>query len=324
MTTLRQALPPFALQPQFVTRVWGTRDLRAWYPDLAIGEPIGEAWLSGDECQALSGPLAGQPLRQIFAEHAPQMIGDASTTTDSPLLIKILFAQEKLSVQVHPDDAMAQRKGFPRGKTECWYALEAQPGAQVACGLKAGASLAVIEASLHDHTLENWLNVLPVATGEMIFVDAGTVHAIWPGSVLLETQQNCDLTYRLYDYGRPRELHIQESLEALRLDTQAGKVTPVVESDRTVLLDSPYFRIERKTLRGHLHNAQLCSSGEPAAVSYLFSGAKSIEIQTADQQVIPWPANTLLAIPARSEDFQLQSAEPVEVVRIVARQPIAR
>lgn len=321
MTTPRQVLPPFALQPQFVARVWGTRDLRAWYPELAISEPIGEAWLSGDDCQALSGPLAGQPLRRIFAEHAASMTG--SSTTDSPLLIKILFAQEKLSVQVHPDDAMAQRKGFPRGKTECWYALEAQPGAQVACGLKSGASLEAIEASLHDHTLENWLDVLPVSTGEMIFVDAGTVHAIWPGSVLLETQQNCDLTYRLYDYGRPRELHIQESLEALRLHTQAGKVAPIVEKDRTLLLDSAYFRIERKTLNGSLRNSQLCRSGELPALSYLFAGAKSIEIQTADKQPVPWPANTLLVLPAACAEFQLHSAQPVEIIRIVARQPIA-
>jgi mannose-6-phosphate isomerase len=321
VTTPPQLLPPFALQPQFVARVWGTRDLRAWYPDLLVGEPIGEAWLSGDDCQALSGPLVGQPLRRIFAENAASISG--SHTTDSPLLIKILFAQEKLSVQVHPDDAMAQRKGFPRGKTECWYALEAQPGAQVACGLKSGASLAAIEASLHDHTLENWLNVLPVSTGEMIFVDAGTVHAIWPGSVLLETQQNCDLTYRLYDYGRPRELHIQESLEALRLHTQAGKVAPIVQPDRTLLLDSSYFRIERQTLHGSLHSAQLRSSSEPPALSYLFAGANPVSVHTADPQTIPWPANSLLAIPAACKEFQLRSTEPVDLIRIVARQPIA-
>ena len=272
MNTLPQTLPPFALEPRFVARVWGTHDLRDWYPDLAIGEAIGEAWLSGDECPAHSGPLAGQPLRHIFAEHAPLMMGDVSGSADSPLLIKILFAQEKLSVQVHPDDAMAQRKGFPRGKTECWYALKAAPDAQVACGLKPGASLAAIEASLHDHTLENWLDVLPVSTGDMIFVDAGTVHAIWPGSVLLETQQNCDLTYRLYDYGRPRPLHIQESLEALRLHTQAGKIPPVIEHDRTLLLDSKYFRIEQHTLHGSLTHTQLGSAGDSPALSYLFVG----------------------------------------------------
>ncbi len=320
MTTSPQTLPPFALQPQFVARIWGTRDLSAWYPEMALGEPIGEAWLSGDACLAHSGPLAGQTLGRIFAEDAPRMIGVASA--DSPLLIKILFAQEKLSVQVHPDDAMAQRKGFPRGKTECWYALEAAPGAEVACGLKPDATLAAIEASLHDQTLENWLNALPVSTGEMIFVDAGTVHAIWPGSVLLETQQNCDLTYRLYDYGRPRPLHIQESLEALRLHTRAGKIPPVVQRDRTVLLDSTYFRIEKLAFSGGLNSSQLLNPDEAPALSYLFAGRHRITVKTAQQETVPWPANALLAVPACCEAFQLSSAEPAEVIRIVASQPL--
>jgi mannose-6-phosphate isomerase len=127
-------------------------------------------------------------------------------------------------VQVHPDDAMAQKYGHPRGKTECWYVLEAEPGAQVACGLKPGVTLDQVKAGIEAGTLEQSLNLLDVARGEMIFVDAGTVHAIWPGSILLETQQNCDLTYRMYDYGRGRELHIEKSLEAIRLQTRAGKV----------------------------------------------------------------------------------------------------
>ena len=126
-------------------------------------------------------------------------------------------------MQVHPDDKMAQKYGLPRGKTECWYALAAEPGAEVAVGVKPGTTLAEIEEGIRAGTLESRLSMLPVAAGDTIYVDAGTVHAIWPGSILLETQQNSDTTYRMYDYGRGRELHIQKSLEATKFTTRAGK-----------------------------------------------------------------------------------------------------
>ncbi len=153
----------------------------------------------------------------------------------------MIFAREKLSVQVHPDDRLAQKYGEPRGKTECWYALAAEAGAQVAAGLKSGVTLDALRAGIEAGTLEKSLKVLPVHAGDMIYVDAGTVHAIWPGSVLLETQQNCDLTYRMYDYGRGRELHIEKSLKAVRLKTKAGKVMPKFLKDRTVLVERRIF-----------------------------------------------------------------------------------
>ena len=318
------SLPPFALQPQLVPRIWGTRHLERWYPDATLTEAVGEAWLSGDACVALSGPLRGQSLREIFQSHGPAMLGTLPGTGDSPLLIKVIFAEEKLSVQVHPDDAMAQRKGTPRGKTECWYALEARPGAEVACGLKPGATREAIEASLKDNSLEEWLDVLPVAAGEMIFVEAGTVHAIWPGAVLLETQQNSDVTYRLYDYGRPRPLHLAESLEAMRFTNNSGKRRPVALADRELLVDCAYFRIERMTIRGATAGGQL-DHGEPR-LNYLFrtSGSSSgssggtVRVIGRDGDEIPWPANTVLAVPARRQEFTLHCETQAELVRIVA------
>ena len=101
-------------------------------------------------------------------------------------------------------------------------------------GLKQGVTLDEVQEQIETGTLEESLNVMPVSAGDLIFVDAGTVHAIWPGSILLEVQQNCDLTYRMYDYGRPRELHIEKSMEATRLKTDAGKLTPSLLEDRTV------------------------------------------------------------------------------------------
>src|ERR1019366_2900086 len=229
---LSSALAPFLIEPRFVGRVWGYQDLHPWYDRVAGEEPIGEVWLTGDDCRVASGPLAGKTLGKVFSESSAALLGSAAPSPESPLLIKTIFAREKLSVQVHPDDKLAQKYGEPRGKTECWYALAAEPEAEVAVGVKPGTTLAEIEEGIRAGTLEARLNMLPVAAGDMIFVDAGTVHSIWPGSILLETQQNCDLTYRMYDYGRPRELHIEKSIEATKLATRAGKVAPRQLADR--------------------------------------------------------------------------------------------
>jgi mannose-6-phosphate isomerase len=247
--------------------VWGSRDLRPWYNVVAeSGDPVGEAWLSGDECVASSGAHAGETLGLLFAEYPESLLGRSAPSSGSPLLIKVLFAKEKLSVQVHPDDAMARKYGDPRGKTECWYALEAEPGAQVACGLKPGTTLDEVKTGIETGTLESNLNLVDVLQGDAIFVDAGTVHAIWPGSILLETQQNCDLTYRLYDYGRGRELHIARSLEAIHLKTRAGKLPAKALADRSILIDSDYFRVERISVAGGRASASLSSEDESLAV----------------------------------------------------------
>ncbi len=193
----------FRLEPWYSPRPWGFPDLRPWFNIVAEGEPIGEAWLTGDDCLVATGPHAGKTLGSLFHEAPEALLGKDAPAPDSPLLIKVIFAHEKLSVQVHPDDWMARKYGEPRGKTECWYALAAQAGAQVAVGLKPGTTLEQVRAGIGDGSLQNLLQLLPVSAGDMIFVDAGTVHAIWPGSILLETQQNSDITYRMFDYGRP-------------------------------------------------------------------------------------------------------------------------
>jgi mannose-6-phosphate isomerase len=138
-------LAPFRIEPTFVGRVWGFKDLRPWYDMTAANEPLGEVWLSGDECLVATGDHAGKTLGSLFAEAPESMLGAVAPSPASPLLIKVIFAQEKLSVQVHPDDQLARKYGYPRGKTECWYALSAEPGAQVAAGLKSGVTLDQIE-----------------------------------------------------------------------------------------------------------------------------------------------------------------------------------
>ena len=310
---------PFRIAPVFVNRVWGWTDLNPWFAQSSQSDPIGEVWLTGDDCVAETGPWAGHKLSEIFAEHRDSMLGPAAPGEGSPLLIKVLFAREKLSVQVHPDDAMARKYGFPRGKTECWYALAADPGAQVACGLKPGVTVESIRTAIADGTLEKDLNVIPIEAGEIIFVDSGTVHAIWPGSVILETQQNSDITYRMFDYGRPRELHIEKSLEAMRLSTHAGKIEPRILPDRTLLLDAKYFRIERIAIAHSITAAALreTDDGFPG-LSYLFAAAGSGAITGSFDQV-SLPACGIIAVPAQAPDFTVTSHGGLELIRMVAK-----
>jgi mannose-6-phosphate isomerase len=316
---------PFRIEPLFVGRVWGYRDLRPWYNKTADGEPLGEVWLTGDACVIATGPQKGKTLGGLFSEAPEALLGSAAAryaAAGSPLLIKMIFAREKLSVQVHPDDKMAQKYGEPRGKTECWYALAAEPGAHVAAGLKPGVTLEQIKARIHDGTLEESLQVLPVEAGDMVFVDAGTVHAIWPGSILLETQQNCDMTYRMFDYGRPRELHIEKSLEATRLTTRAGLVTPKTLADRTVLIDVEYFRVERLPVRGRRGSDTLPADEEEAnGLSYLFAAEGAGKIVGGGYEAVELPPRGIVAIPAAAPAFEVEDLGGLDLIRIAPNWP---
>ncbi len=232
MTT---SVAPFRLKPWFSERVWGKQDLRPWYSDTGTRELVGEAWLTGPQCVVETGVFAGREFASVAAE-----LGGAC-----PLLVKLLFPKEKLSVQVHPDDVQARAMGETRGKTECWYVLEAEPEAYVSLGLKDDVDAAKFRAAVSEGTAEELLRQVPVSVGDMLFVDAGTVHAIGPGVVLLETQQTSDVTYRLYDYGRPRELHLEKGLAVMKSETAAGKVAPRTMDGFVRLIEQKYFVVDR-------------------------------------------------------------------------------
>jgi len=244
-------LYPLLLQPRFHERPWGARDLAPVYSREITGAPIGEAWLTGDDCRVDNGPLSGKTLAAVARDFGPDLLGEtARDISRFPLLIKFLFPRDKLSVQVHPDDEMAAAVGQPCGKTECWYVLRAEPGAQIGLGLKPGVTRAEVERAIREVRMEQLLNWMDIHASDMIYVDAGTVHAIGPGAVIVETQQNSDTTYRLYDYGRPRELHIQDGLRATREQTHAGKVPsgkPQVENGKTRsnLVTAPCFIVDQ-------------------------------------------------------------------------------
>ena len=315
-------LAPFGIEPYYSVRPWGFHDLRPWYDRVAEGDPIGEVWLTGDECAIATGPHKGEKLGVLFAEAHDAMVGLVAPA-GSPLLIKVIFAREKLSVQVHPDDKMAQKYGEPRGKTECWYALAAEPGAKVALGVKPGTTLKQIEEEIQAGTLESSLNLVPVAAGDLIFVDAGTIHGIWPGSILLETQQYSDTTYRMFDYGRGRELHIQKSLEATKLATRAGKIAPRRLADRFVLIDVEYFRVERVPVEGSRTSESL-RGGEKPGLAYLFAAAGAGRLTGAGFEPVELPARGIVAVPAASPEFVLEdlgAGDKLDLIRITPNWP---
>jgi len=316
-------LAPFRVAPFFRTRIWGFHDLRPWFDFTTTGEPIGEVWLTGDMCLAETGPLAGDSLDEIFRDHTIALLGEGYAGESFPLLVKVLFPKEKLSVQVHPDDAMAQKYGDPRGKTECWYALDAQPGASLALGIKPGADSEKVRAAILNSSLEELLEMVPVHKQDMIFVDAGTVHAIDPGVVLLETQQNCDLTYRMYDYGRHRELHIDKSLEAMRMKTRAGKVAPVAENSHTRLIDVSYFRVDRFSLDASGHASLPSSESEQGRfndrvqILFVSNGEVTLFADSSPEEPIRVGCRQTAIVPAHAGPWSLATAGSAEVIRIV-------
>src|SRR5579863_200301 len=218
-------LYPLLMSPAFDPRPWGTLDLSPIYPNHRFDEKIGESWLTGDQTKVANGPLRGKSLAELSVQFGRVLVGDAASDPHRfPLLCKFLFPHEKLSVQVHPDDEAARRVGQPCGKTECWYVAHAKPGAQVGLGLKDGVTREAFEAAVHGQSAEDLLNWINVYAGEMLYVPGGTVHTLGPGAVIVETQQQSDTTYRLYDYGRPRELHLERGIAAIKEKVASGKV----------------------------------------------------------------------------------------------------
>jgi mannose-6-phosphate isomerase len=301
-------LGPITLEPIFQERIWGVNELPAWYTRPAIDAPIGEVWLTAETCVAGEGPLPGQSLAELTKLYPEQMAADPGG--QFPLLMKILLPREKLSVQVHPNDAEAQLLGQPRGKTECWYVLSADPGATVAVGFREHMTPDHIRAAIANNTLESKLRYLPVHAGDMVFVDAGTVHAIGPNMVVLETQQYSDITYRLYDYGRPRELHVDAGLAVSKNSLAAGLVAPVPMQDFTRLVASDYFLVDRFTLKPELPTIL----GLVDHLQILVALTPGCILTTPTLPPTPLPPGKAVLLPAEDLPYAIHGAG--EIIRI--------
>jgi mannose-6-phosphate isomerase len=315
-------LYPLLMLPEFDPRPWGTQNLSPIYPNRRFEEKIGEAWLTGDDCKIANGPLAGQTLLQLSEKYQRELVGDAARDARHfPLLLKFLFPHEKLSVQVHPDDEQARRVGQPWGKTECWYVAHAKPGSQIALGLKPGVSVAQLEQAIQEKRAEEVLNWLKVYTGDMIYVAGGTVHTLGPGSVMVETQQQSDTTYRLYDYGRPRELHLKEGLAAVKLKVASGKVVrpaPVQitggNNRQAPLVIAPYFVVDMFEMKEAQELSTRDDSGRSSAqILVAVEGCGVVEATEAEPVTVA--KGDAVVVPASVGKFTVRPQWTLEFLR---------
>ncbi len=260
-------LHPLRFEPIFKRLIWGGRKLAT-----VLGKPIGEgsryaeSWEISDHRDDVSrvaeGPFAGSTLRELALSHGEGLFGRAVGARDQfPLLVKFIDAQQDLSVQVHPDDALGRALVDDNGKTETWVIVHAEPGSKIYAGLRPGVTREAMAAAFEAGTVESLIHWFPARAGDCILIPAGTVHAIGAGVVLAEVQQMSDATFRLHDWGRlgpdgqPRALHRDEALAAI--DYEAGPVAPMAATSEPIpggsrerLARSDYFALERLTLTG--------------------------------------------------------------------------
>lgn len=280
----------------FAPRIWGARSLAPLFPNKTnLAEPVGEAWMSGNGCRfapsstdSSCDTLGDKTLGEVWPTLPVEWTGSASQGAVFPLLVKFLFPEEKLSIQVHPNDELAQRyeaNAGDVGKTEMWYVVAARPGAGVLVNLKAGVTPSSFRRAIADGTADAHLEFLPLQAGDSVFVPAGTVHTIGPGLVLCEIQQNSDITYRVFDYdrkdaqGNPRPLHVEQAFAAMNFGDQAGgKIEPVQVScgavEETFYVACRHFTAEKWEFTEQITAA---TSGEHFDLLIILEGDGTIE-----------------------------------------------
>jgi mannose-6-phosphate isomerase len=245
---------PLLFEPLYQSRVWGGRALERAFNRTVPAGKIGESWEVADRPREQSvvahGPLAGRTLRQLLQDRGAAVMGRSwDPWRPFPILVKWLDCRERLSLQVHPPDAVAHALGG-EPKTENWYIARAEPGAALLAGLKQGVTRDDFVRALADNALEPLVHRVAVGAGDSMFVRSGRIHAIDAGNLILEIQQNSDTTYRVYDWGRlgddgrPRQLHVEESLRCIDFnDVEPAVLHP--SADDAVLAECAEFRIRR-------------------------------------------------------------------------------
>ena len=281
----------------YFSRVWGGDALRTQLGMDAPEAPVGEAWLLADhpahESRVAKGPFEGSTLQDLMALNDLALLGTLPKRTRDgrfPLMLKLLDCNDVLSVQIHPDDALAEELGErDGGKTEMWYFVDAAPGAEIICGLVEGTSEEDLARAAREGGMAELMKRWPVRPGDAALVRAGTVHALGAGLLAAEIQQTSDVTYRLYDWdrmgtdGQPRQLHIEQALRCAALNTAFdGLAEPTeltaVDAKRELLATSEFFAAERVSLKGKLHIYE--TGGESFRVLLCVAG--KIKLQSGD------------------------------------------
>lgn len=295
---------PLKFKPLFKERIWGGRQLQDVFGKrLPENVKIGESWeladLPEDKSEIMNGPLAGRTIDQVIAEFGADITGKDDYQPPLPLLIKILDAQDVLSVQVHPDRETCNRTGKGDPKTECWYIIDAQPGATIYKGLKPGTTKEQFAEAVASGTCEDYLVKVPVRVGECHFLPSGTCHAIGAGLLIAEIQQPSDTTYRVYDWnrkdpatGQGRQLHIEDALESIHFDPSGDNLS--VETTGR-LVDADEFKVDK----GHqIAGGEVLLNGQMQVLVFL-NGAGCIRWQ--DNESVNFMQGDCLLIPAAFE-----------------------
>jgi len=327
---------PLTFEPVFRDYMWGERALATLLGRALPPGIVAESWeISGhpsSPTRVAGGPLSGQTLPQVQARLGDALVGTRSRwATDRgrfPLLVKLLDANQRLSVQVHPPDAyaLAHEKG-DLGKTEMWYVLHARPGAQLIYGLSQHTTPAEFRAALENGTVADLLHHLPIQAGDAIFVPAGALHALLEGVVVAEIQQNSDTTYRVYDWGRvgsdgqPRALHVDKALAVIDFDlVRPGAYVPrLVAQDtglrRTEISRCPYFVVEQVELDHASYRG--CCAGDTFEIWGCVSGQVQVRWggDGRDQASLPLPAVQFTLLPAALGEFAVQARGPAVLLR---------
>ena len=285
-------MTPIKVKPAFKDYIWGGQKLRTVYGKRTDLSPLAESWELSCHPDGpsiiLNGEHAGKTLESYIREN-PACLGSGYDSTELPILIKLIDAQDNLSVQVHPNDQQAKVWENQNGKTEMWYVVQADEGAMMTCGMKQDTSKEDFEKAILDNTVGELLNTVPSKAGDVFFVEAGTVHAIGKGNVIAEIQQNSNVTYRLYDYGRvgkdgkTRELHIEKGVKASNCNATEPRVIPTC-SDGTRLLGScRYFAVKEITVNGE---TRLVADSKSYHALIVVAGEAKLECEGYSEDIV--------------------------------------
>jgi mannose-6-phosphate isomerase len=304
---------PLLFEPIFMERIWGGRRLESEFgKKLPAQKRIGESWEIADRPEAqsvvLNGPLRGKTLHNLWIQDRSEIFGDVPDASRFPLLVKLLDAHEKLSLQVHPPEKVASKLGG-EPKTEFWYVAAADPGAELYLGFRESITRDQFEKAIRDGTAADYVDKIRVRTGDAVFLPAGRFHAVGAGILLIEVQQNSDTTYRVFDWnrvddkGKQRQLHIDQALQCIDFDDVAPKL---VEPQGELLLRHDLFEVQK----WNLDSPREIAARERFAIACCLTGS----LRCADVDLTP---GEFFLIPAQLENRQLHSrTEGTTLLRI--------